>query len=282
MSNRNNWENKQSARERLRAERERQAKKDRTKRQFVVGGAIVGVLAIAGGIGYAATQLGDSGASKKSTSTAWEAAAKKTLVKPANTAGDNGTEVVIGNKDAKHTLEVYQDMRCPICSVFEQNVGGQVEKDVKDGKFKAQYHIGTFLDRNPQIAGTGSKNALSALGAALNVSPEAFQAYNKALYAKANHPDETKDDYSKDDALLKVAQQVPALKGNADFEKNLKDHTFDKWALQMSDEFDSHKDVTGTPTIKLDGKKLSVDTPNGKGVPMTPEQFTSAVDAQLK
>lgn len=283
MSKRNTWENKQTARERLRAEREAQAKKEKARRQLVVGGAVVGILAIAGGIAYGVSQLGGSGSgSGKSTNAAWKAAADSNLVKPANTAGDKGTEIVIGKKDAKHTLEIYQDMRCPICSVFEQNVGETIDKDVKDGKYKLSYHVGTFLDRNPQIAGTGSKNALSALGAALNVSPDAFSAYNKALYSKANHPEETKDGYAEDDALLKVAQQVPALKGNAEFEKNVKDGTFDKWALEVSDDFDKAKDVTGTPTVKVDGKKLEVETVNGKGVPMTPQQFTPAVEKMLK
>ncbi|MBP2402369.1 Serine/threonine-protein kinase PknE [Streptomyces netropsis] len=271
MSKRNNWENKQSARERLRAERERQAKKDKTRRQLVVGGAVAAVLAVVAGIAVAVTQLGGG------TDSDWAAAAKKELVKPANTAGDKGTEIVIGDKKAKHTLDLYQDMRCPICSVFEQNVGGTVDKDVKDGKYKVSYHVATFLDRN--FGGDGSKNALSALGSALNVGPEAFSAYNKALYAKANHPQETKDDYAKDDVLLKIANEVPALKDNAEFRKNVEDGTFDKWALEVSAEFDKAKDVTGTPTLKLDGKKLTTD---GKNVPITPEQYTKVVDAALK
>ncbi len=278
MSKRNSWENKQTARERLRAERERQAKKDKTRRQLVVGGAVVGILAIAAGIGVAVTKMG--GDSKSDS--AWSAASEKTLVKPANTAGDKGTDIVIGKADAKHTLEIYQDMRCPICSSFEQNVGDTIDKDLKDGKYKVTYRIGTFLDRNPQIKGNGSKNALSALGAALNVSPEAFSAYNKALYSKANHPEETKDDFAKDDVLLKVAKEVPALKGNAAFEKDVKDGTFDKWALEMSDAFDKAKDVTGTPTIKLDGKKLTVKTPYGEGAPSTPDKFSALVAEQLK
>ncbi|MGK5641534.1 thioredoxin domain-containing protein [Streptomyces sp. URMC 126] len=275
MSKRNTWENKQSARERLRAERERRAKKERTRRQLLVGGAVVGVLAVAAGIGVAVSRLGDD-----DKDSAWTAAAEKTLVKPAHTAGAKGTEIVIGDKNAKHTLEIYQDMRCPVCSVFEQNVGDTVDKDVKAGTYKVSYHIGAFLDRG--LGGTGAKNALSAVGAALDVSPEAFSAYTKALYSKANHPPETKDAFANDDTLLKIAQQVPALKGNAAFEKNVKDGTFDKWALEMSDEFDSHKDVTGTPTLKLDGEKLTVETPQGKGAPLTAEQFRQAVDARLK
>ncbi|MCF3104299.1 DsbA family protein [Streptomyces roseoverticillatus] len=276
MSKRNNWENKQTARERLRAERERQAKKDRTRRQLIVGGAVVAVLAVGAGIVVAVSQLGKDG--KSGLNASWEAASKKELVKPANAGGDQGTEILIGKKDAKHTLDLYQDMRCPICSVFEQSVGDTIDKDVKDGKYKVSYHVATFLDRN--FSGSGSKNALSALGAALNVSPEAFSAYNKALYSKANHPNETKDDYAKDDVLLKVANEVPALKGNKEFEKNVKDGTFDKWALTVSDEFDKAKDVTGTPTLKMNGKKLTAE--DGKNVPITPDQYTKAVDAALK
>ncbi|WP_367136054.1 MULTISPECIES: thioredoxin domain-containing protein [Streptomyces] len=276
MSKRNNWENKQTARERLRAERERQAKKDKTRRQLIVGGAVVAVLAVGAGIVVAVSQLGKDG--KSGLNESWEAASKQELVKPANTGGDKGTEILIGKKDAKHTLDLYQDMRCPICSVFEQSVGDTIDKDVKDGKYKVSYHVATFLDRN--FGGSGSKNALSALGAALNVSPEAFSAYNKALYSKANHPNETKDDYAKDDVLLKVAGEVPALKGNKDFEKNVKDGTFDKWALTVSDEFDKVKDVTGTPTLKMNGKKLTAE--DGKNVPITPDQYTKAVDGALK
>ncbi|MFI1795935.1 thioredoxin domain-containing protein [Streptomyces sp. NPDC020379] len=273
MSKRNSQQNKQAARERLRAERERQAKKDRTRRQLVVGGSVVAILAVATGIGVAVSQMGKSG-----SDSGWTAAAKKDLVKPANTAGDKGTEIVIGDPKAKHTLDLFQDMRCPICSVFEQNVGGTIDKDVKDGKYKVSYHIATFIDRN--LNGTGSKNALSALGAALNVSPEAFSAYNRALYAKDNHPQETKDDFAKDDVLLKIADEVPALKGNADFRKNVEDGTFDKWALEVSDAFDTNKDITGTPTVKLDGKKLT--GPDGKNAPITPDQLTKALDEKLK
>ena len=88
--------------------------------------------------------------------------------------------------DAKNTLKVYEDPRCPVCAQFEQTVGPTVEKDVKDGKYKIEYVGATFLDGN--LSGEGSKNALSALGAALNVSPEAFLEYKKALYSEEVPP----------------------------------------------------------------------------------------------
>ncbi|GHG71749.1 thioredoxin domain-containing protein [Streptomyces griseocarneus] len=284
MSNRNTPQNKAAARERLRAERERQAKKDRTRRKVLVGVGVVAVLAIAAGIGVAVTNATSGGKNNKVTSEDWVSAAKKAEFKaPANTSGDKGTTVVIGKQDAKNTLEVFEDMRCPICSGFEQNVGEVVLKDVKDGKYKAQYRIGTFLDRNPMIKGSGSKNALSALGAALNVSPEAFLEYKKALFAQKNHPDERDDAFSDDAKLLDIAGQVPALKGNAAFEKDVKDGTFDKWALAVSDSFDTFvgpdKEIKGTPGLKLNGKVLGDE--RGQA-PQAPDMFKTLVEQNLK
>ena len=269
MSNRNNQENKKAARERLRAERERQAKRERVRRQLFVGGAVVAVLAIAGGIGYAVTNMDSDNPSEK-----WKTAAeKKTLVKPANTTGAQGTTVVIGDQKAKNTLHVYEDMRCPVCAQFEQFTGKTVVKDIKDGTFKAQFTMGAFLDDNKGITGAGSKNALSALGAALNVSPDAFLDYKSALYSAKNHPDETKDTFSDDQKLISIAQQVKELKGDKSFEKAVENGTYDRWALAMVKTFQNTKDVTGTPTFKLNGKKLET---NGNP-PMTPDQFTSLV-----
>ncbi|MEK0100621.1 thioredoxin domain-containing protein, partial [Streptomyces sp. A475] len=248
--------------------RERQAKKEKTKRQVTVAGAIVAVLAIAGGIGYAVMQ-----ANKPSY---WEAAKDDKLVAPANTSGKNGTTVVVGKDSAKKTLQMYEDPRCPICATFEQTVGSNVDKDVEAGKYKIQYIGATFIDNSDN--GEGSKNALSALGAALNVSPEAFLQYKTALYSKANHPEETDDKFKKDAYLIKVANTVDALKNNKAFQKDVKDGTYDKWALTMSKKFDD-SDVKGTPTLKMDGKTLT--GPDGNA-PMNVADYTTAIDKALK
>ncbi|MFB8270851.1 thioredoxin domain-containing protein [Streptomyces sp. NPDC055955] len=268
MSQRNSQAAKTAARERLRVERERQAKKEKTKRQVTVAGAIVAVLAIAGGIGYAVMQ-----ANKPSY---WEAAKDDKLVAPANTSGKNGTTVVVGKDSAKKTLQMYEDPRCPICATFEQTVGSNVDKDVEAGKYKIQYIGATFIDNSDN--GEGSKNALSALGAALNVSPEAFLQYKTALYSKANHPEETDDKFKKDAYLIKVANTVDALKNNKAFQKDVKDGTYDKWALTMSKKFDA-SDVKGTPTLKMDGKTLT--GPDGNA-PMNVADYTTAIDMALK
>ncbi|AEW93556.1 MULTISPECIES: thioredoxin domain-containing protein [Streptomycetaceae] len=264
MSKKNTWENKSSARERLKVERERQAKKDKLRRQlFAVGGVVV-VLGAAAGIAVAVANSGEKA---------------KPLVVPANAAGTDGTTVTIGDKKAAHTLHLYEDPRCPICAQFEQQDGPDVLKAAQDGKYKIEYTFGTFLDNS--FGGSGSKHALSALGAALDVSPEAFVKYHTALYSAANHPEEQQDKFADSSYLLKIADQVPELKGNAAFTKAVKDGTYDTWAKKMSDSFNS-SGVQGTPTAKLDGKVVEIAGQNfpPSGI-IGSTQLMQTIDKQL-
>ncbi|KRD15610.1 MULTISPECIES: thioredoxin domain-containing protein [unclassified Streptomyces] len=272
MSKRNSAAAKTAARERLRIEREREAKRAKTKRQIIVGLSVVGVLAAAGGIGYAVVQ-----ANKPEY---WDNVKSQKLVKPANTTGEDGTTVVIGKADAKKTLAMYEDPRCPICAQFEQTVGPTVDKEVAAGKYKIQYVGATFLD--DKLTGEGSKNALSALGAALNVSSEAFLEYKTALYSTKYHPEETEDKFKDDSYLIKVADTVSALKNNAKFQSAVKNGTYDKWALVMSAKFDSDSkkyDIQGTPSLVMDGKLIKAANGN---VPMTVADYETAIAAALK
>ncbi|MFF3398375.1 DsbA family protein [Streptomyces sp. NPDC002659] len=270
MSARNSQASKAAARERLRQERERQAKKEKTRRQLVVIGSTIVVLAIAGGVGYAVMQ-----ANKPSH---WESAKdEKNVTAPKNTSGENGTTVVIGKASAKKTLELYEDSRCPICANFEQALGPTVKKDIDAGKYKLKYIGATFIDNAD--SGEGSKNALSALGAALDVSPEAFTEYKAALYSAKWHPKETDDKFAKDSYLLEVADTIPALKSNAEFKKNVENGTFDAWAMRMSDAF-GKSGVEGTPTLKMNGKKVTAEGTDNP--PMTVEQYNAALAKALQ
>ncbi|MGW2083814.1 thioredoxin domain-containing protein [Streptomyces sp. NPDC001880] len=270
MSKRNSQANKAAARERLRAERERQAKKDKARRQIVVGVSIVGVLAVVG--------LGTWGIMQLNKPSQWEAAKDaKSVTAPKNTSGKDGTTVVIGKPSAKKTLEVYEDSRCPICATLEQSLGETIRKDADAGKYKVQYIGATFLD--DMAGGEGSKNTLSALGAALDVSQDAFLDYKAALYSAKYHPQETDDKFKDDSYLIEIADTVDSLKGNAAFQKNVEDGTFDNWAMKMSAKFED-SGVKGTPTLKMDGKTLT----DGKSenAPMTVEDFNTAITAALK
>ncbi|MCH0562801.1 thioredoxin domain-containing protein [Streptomyces sp. MUM 2J] len=270
MSKRNSHQAKTAARVRLRAERERQAKRDKLKRQSIVAGSIVAVLAIAGGVGYLVMQ--------GTKPTHWEAAKDAPLVAPKNTTGKNHTTVTLGKDSAKKTIISFEDPRCPICATFEQTVGPTVDKDLKDGKYKLQYVGATFLDTN--LRGEGSRNAVSALGAALDVSKDAFLHYKAAMYSAKWHPEETDDKFKDDAYLIEIANTVPELKNNTAFQKDVKDGTFDRWAIEMSKNFDTNTyDVKGTPSFVMDGKKITGS--DGENAPMTVDEWNTAVGKAL-
>ncbi|WNE96019.1 thioredoxin domain-containing protein [Streptomyces luomodiensis] len=197
------------------------------------------------------------------------------LVTPAHSSGPSGTTVVIGEAGSGHTLDVYEDLRCPPCAAFEQGVGPTIAKDIKDGTYQVSFHFAAILDET--MGGSGSANALSALGAALDVSTDAFLDYKAALMSSKNHPVESKDSYADDDYLLNVSQEVSALKTNASFRAAVREGTYDPWAKQMIADFDA-SGVNGTPTVELDGSPLQ---PNGS-TPVTATEFTKAVNKQLK
>ncbi|MCG0290943.1 thioredoxin domain-containing protein [Streptomyces sp. PSAA01] len=198
------------------------------------------------------------------------------LVAPAHSSGPGGTTVVIGEADAGHTLDVYEDLRCPPCASFDQAVGPTIAKDIKAGTYKVSFHFAAILDKS--MGGNGSANALSALGAALDVSTDTFLDYKAALMSPKNHPEESEDSYADDNQLLTVSQEVYALKTNASFREALREGTYDPWAKKMIADFDA-SGVNGTPTVKLDGSQL---TGSGGSTPLTATEFTEAVNKQLK
>ncbi|MEV6975851.1 thioredoxin domain-containing protein [Kitasatospora sp. NPDC093806] len=251
-----------SARERIQ-EAQRQEKQAAKRRQrIVVGVSIVAVLALAGGTALAINTAGND----KSSST--EAVEPTAMVVPANTSGPDGTVITYGKADAPHTLQVFEDFRCPVCRTFETTNGDTVKKLVDEGTVKVEYHLAAFLDKN--LGGKGSRTALAAIGAAANEGLDKFKAYHDVLYA--NQPDEREDGFGDVNQLLSLADKVPGLKTDA-FVKAVTDRTYAPWAKKVADAFND-SGVTGTPTVKLDGKTITLFSGN-KAV--TPEQFTAQV-----
>ncbi|RGD58331.1 DsbA family protein [Kitasatospora xanthocidica] len=258
MSNTRKTDKKASATDRMRVARAQAERSDRIRRRVVVGGASAAVLALVAGVAFA---VGGSSGSGSNT-------ANGPLVVPANASGTNGTVITYGKADAPHTLDVYEDFRCPFCEQLETTTGKAIQQLADDGTYKVDYHLATFLDNN--LGGKGSRTALAAAGAALNEGVDKFKAFHDVLYA--NQPDERSDAFGDVNHILDLAGQVPGLKTDG-FVKAVQDGTYAPWAAKVNEEFNK-SDVTGTPTVKLDGKKLDVLN-NGKAV--SPEQFTAMV-----
>ncbi|MEU1424117.1 MULTISPECIES: thioredoxin domain-containing protein [unclassified Kitasatospora] len=252
-----------SARERIQEAQLRERAAAKRRQRIVVGVSIVAVLALAGG-----TALAINAAGGDDPSSASAAADPTALVVPANTTGPDGTVIVYGKPDAAHTLQVFEDFRCPVCKSFEATNGDTVRKLADDGTVRVEYHLAAFLDKN--LGGKGSRTALAAVGAALNEGVDKFKQFHDVLYA--NQPDEREDGFGDVNHLLDLAGQVPGLKTDA-FVKAVTDRTYAPWAKKVADAFND-SGVTGTPTVKLDGKPITLFSGNRA---TTPEQFTAQV-----
>ncbi|WP_130797091.1 thioredoxin domain-containing protein [Streptomyces otsuchiensis] len=279
MSKRNAQEAKRAARERLRAEREKEARKEKTKRQLVVGAVAIAVLAVAGFAGMAIANMGGGG-----SDTDWGVVERQVAgeaeegddtypdAAPANATGDDGLTVLIGDDDAPHTLSFFEEPRCGGCASFEQNMGETINAGIAAGDYNGDFTFGAFFDDNPQVGGDGSKNAISAMGAALNVSEEAFLGYVEELYSTEFHTSANGlQDFDSDDKLVEIGKKVEALDADfAQFEKDVRDSTFAVWAVQMAEKF-SNSGVESTPTVMVDGEMVTT--------PETPEMLQAAIEA---
>ncbi|MFJ4667851.1 DsbA family protein [Kitasatospora purpeofusca] len=252
-----------SARERIQEAQRLEKQANARRRRTVVSVSLVVGLALVGGTALAISTAG--GDSKSSAADAVEPTA---MVVPANTSGADGTVITYGKADAAHTLQVFEDFRCPVCKNFEAANGDAVRKLAEDGTVKVEYHLAAFLDKN--LGGKGSRTALAAIGAAVNEGVDKFKAYHDVLYA--NQPDEREDGFGDVNHLLELADKVPGLKSDA-FVKAVTDRTYAPWAKKVADAFND-SGVTGTPTVKVDGKPLTLFSGNKA---LTAEQFTAQV-----
>lgn len=160
---------------------------------------------------------------------------------PAGVDSDGG--VPVGTVDSP-VVEVYEDFQCPICGAFEANVAPTLDKEVEAGQIKLIYHMMSFLDVN--LRNDSSKRATNAAGCAQDQGM--FFEYHNEVYA--NQPQEGVG-YT-DDQLIQFAQTV-GIPDMTRFQQCVANDTFGAWVTQM--EINSENDqVTGTPTIKVDGK----------------------------
>ncbi|MGW2426538.1 DsbA family protein [Streptomyces sp. NPDC001709] len=220
----------------------------------VAAAALIGVAASA--CGPDDNNAGGSGSVKESSSTSASSAPEAKAPPAGNQlatvpASVKGGVVTVGDPNAKHTVKVYEDPRCPFCKKFEEGGAQALVKPVADGNVKIEYTLASFLDKN--LGGSGSVNAVNALRASVEVGK--FAEFHAGVFA--NQPEaETEDAYTPA-FLLKIADKVEGLRGAA-FDKAVTDGTYKKWVETAMKSF-SDDGIQGTPTVLIDGKKVPGD-----------------------
>ena len=246
----------------LRAQAQR-AKERRTRRRRAT--AVAGCIVPLAGIGVLGTLLADRSADDPSVARAASGPVKV----PAAAAPKDPTTLSYGPAHAKNTLDVYEDPRCPMCGILERSVGKEVRRLADQGTVKVNYHFAVFIDR--AAGGTGSRFAVSALGAAADRGVTCFQRLHEELFA--DQPDETDDGFGNTGHLLDLAARVEGLRSPS-FDAAVRDLRYLPWAESVGKEF-QRSGPDGTPQMELNGQRLDVFSDRGE--PLTPSRLTRLV-----
>lgn len=204
----------------------------RRRRNLFVACAIAGVLALVIAIGLVVQSHRDKTGQ----------AVQKT---PHGVTADHG--VLLGTKDAPHTVVVYEDFQCPICNEFERATSAKLATGIKEGKVRVEYRMVSFLDRASK--NHYSSRAANAAAAVLDVAgPTAFQKFHATLF---EHQPEEGTAGPSNAALIDDAVKAGADRGKVT--PLIENGAYDDWVIAATDAM-SRNGVNGTPTAFIDGQ----------------------------
>ncbi|TDD72880.1 hypothetical protein E1293_32190 [Actinomadura darangshiensis] len=227
-----------SARDRLAAERKRQAAREKQRRLLaIVLGSVVAVAVI-----VVATVLVLDQKSKNG-----RAEPHKGALAPLSRQQD-GSILMAKSGVAKPELEIFEDFQCPICKQFEEATGKTVQDLAAQGKIKVVYRPFHLFGQQKDPV---KINSLRSAEAALCVPADKWISYHDALFKF--QPTEGEKGFAPDD-LVKWGKDVGVTDPN--FEKCVRDEQKKTTVDSMTSYALQQRGVDGTPSVFLDGKKL--------------------------
>jgi protein-disulfide isomerase len=218
-----------AAREKARAMREAALRKKRRNRILGITSGVVVLLLVA-----VVVALAVRGGSSSST-----------VAVPPGLSADGG--IVTGQDTAAHTVAIYQDYQCPICKQFDASVGPWLEQQRDAGTTKIEYRPISILDQ--QSGGTKySTRSASAAACMARQDDAVFTKFNDAMYAQQPEEGGTGLPSSK------VASIAQAAGAPGSVVQCIKDNKYEDWVASTTAAALGKGGVSGTPTIKVDGK----------------------------
>jgi protein-disulfide isomerase len=158
----------------------------------------------------------------------------------------------VDNADAP-LVEVFEDFLCPACGSFEQLSGAFLQSQATSGAIRLRFMPFSFL-HNQSTNDYSRRAANVAMCAADEQGAEAFWKVHAALYA--NQPEEGGAG-PEDAALIDLAEGA----GVEGLDNCVRTEKFVPWIDEVKETFGDDRDVTGTPTVHIDGKVTEARTP---------------------
>lgn len=149
--------------------------------------------------------------------------------------------VTVGKADAPVTIDVWEDYSCPHCATYEKDVGQTLMDLAGSGDVLINFHPVVFVTNYGLTAGS------AATCVAAN-DPENWPKFHSAAFA--NHTQQTDGWNALDFVKFAQSQGIKDL----DTLACITDETYRDW-MMSSTQASKDADVTGTPTIFVDGVK---------------------------
>ena len=268
-------EQRDAARAKAKALREQHKQGEKRKRLFIQLGIVGTVLVAVGAVAF----------------TIFTAGTQVTAV-PTNATFNDGVKIGSELKVFTPTFTpeapveepteiiIYIDYQCPICQVFEIPNADQIKNWVSTGAATLELHPISFLD------GRGSPNAFSsrAANAAMCVaeySPDNLMDYNTRLFQ--SQPTEGQPG-PENPELIAFAEEV-GITTTDELTSCINDKNFGSWIKDSTERALSlpipgtEIQVTGTPTVLVNGVQYTWETGDELASPARFAQFVQQVEA---
>jgi protein-disulfide isomerase len=228
-----------SARDRIRIERERTARRRRIRRALAVG---AGVLVLSG-----ATVVGITIKSHQGRHAHVPPAPFGYLgpYAPVTINADNSVTMARPGVTAP-VIDVYEDFQCPACRAFEGSDGAVIQQLAEQGKARVVYYPFTVYSGQPQQA-----NSIRAWAAARCALPGRWVKYHNELYA--NQPAQTVSGGFQVSQLIRLGKDAGIT--SPAFAQCVRSQQYAVEDAPFSDQI-LNAGISTMPDLTLDGKVL--------------------------
>ena len=160
-----------------------------------------------------------------------------------------------GTTEPKAVLSLYEDFLCPVCGQFEQQFGPTITNLIDTGAVATDYNMVAILDRpaNQNYSSRASAAAYCVADEDTTPDKKIFRRFHAALYAQ--QPSETGSAFPTNKDLIETARQagvvgkVPECINSGRY-------------VDMADGLAAATNVTGTPTVRINGEDYKPTTPD--------------------
>ena len=253
---------REAAREKAKALREQQRKKDLRNRIFLFGGLGVVVIAIGVAVtliivsaikpaGPGPQNMASDGLTVSQGFVATTTPSQAADAEPTAPTPDYSTGVV--------DIQVYVDYLCPYCGQFEATNSEQIGQWIESGAATLTTHPLAILDRG-SLGTKYSTRSANAAACVANYSPDSFYDFSALLFK--NQPAENTEGLDND--KLKSLVGEAGVTDQSAINSCIDDKTYYGWvadatsrALQGPLPGTDDQSVTGTPTVLVNGQKYS-------------------------